>query len=115
MLDSLYADTAPTAPLAIYLVPSRALAAEVEARLAGSIGRVDSQLTITGLYGGTEWSLSDAWVTAAGPTVLVSTVEMAEALMRHLGPLLIPRLALVVVDEAHQDAPITGPLVWSNS
>lgn len=109
LLDALYAVTAPTALLAIYLVPSRALAAEVEARLAGSIGRVDAKLTITGLYGGTEWSLSDAWVTAEGPTVLVSTVEMAEALMRHLGPLLIPRLALVVVDEAHQVQFIDGP------
>jgi hypothetical protein len=114
LLDALYAVTAPTAPLAIYLVPSRALAAEVEARLAGSIGRVDSKLTITGLYGGTEWSLSDAWVTAEGPTVLVSTVEMAEALMRHLGPLLIPRLALVVVDEAHQVQFVDGPQYQEN-
>ena len=114
LLDALYAETAPAAPLAIYLVPSRALAAEVEARLGGSIGRVDSQLTITGLYGGTEWSLSDAWVTAAGPTVLVCTVEMAEALMRHLGPLLIPRLALIVVDEAHQVQFIDSPQYQEN-
>lgn len=109
LLDALYAETAPAAPLAIYLVPSRALAAEVEARLAGSIGRVDARLTITGLYGGTEWSLSDAWVTAEGPTVLIATVEMAEALMRHLGPLLIPRLVLLLVDEAHQVQFIEGP------
>ncbi|MDQ3623321.1 MAG: DEAD/DEAH box helicase, partial [Verrucomicrobiota bacterium] len=114
LLDALYADAAPSAPLAIYLVPSRALAAEVEARLATSIGRVDTKLTITGLYGGTEWSLSDAWVTAGGPTVLVSTVEMAEALMRHLGPLLIPRLALVVVDEAHQVQFIDTPQTQEN-
>ena len=108
LLDALYERRAPAAPLAIYLVPSRALAAEVEARLAGSVGRVDSKITITGLYGGAEWSLSDAWVTAEGPTVLVSTVEMAEALIRHLGPLLIPRLALVVIDEAHQVQFIDG-------
>jgi hypothetical protein len=114
LLDALYAETAPTAPLAIYLVPSRALAAEVEARLAGSIERVDASLTITGLYGGTDWSLSDAWVTAEAPTVLIATVEMAEALMRHLGPLLIPRLALVLVDEAHQVQFIDGPQYQEN-
>jgi len=73
----------------------------VEARsLAALVAWIPNSQSLA--YGGTEWSLSDAWVTAAGPTVLVSTVEMAEALMRHLGPLLIPRLALVVVDEAHQ-------------
>jgi hypothetical protein len=114
LLDALYSENAPIAPLAIYLVPSRALAAEVEARLAGSIARVDSSLTITGLYGGTEWSLSDAWVTADGPTVLVSTVEMAEALTRHLGPLLIPRLAIIVVDEAHQVQFVDSPQYQEN-
>ena len=114
LLDALYAGAMPAAPLAIYLVPSRALASEVEARLAGSIGRVDSQMTITGLYGGTDWSLSDAWVTATGPTVLVSTVEMAEALMRHLGPVLVPRLALVVVDEAHQVQFVDSPQAQEN-
>lgn len=102
LLDALYAAAAPSSPLALYLVPSRALAAEVEARLAHVLRRVDPQLTITGLYGGTEWSLTDAWVTATGPTILVSTVEMAESLLRYLGRLFLSRLALVVVDEAHQ-------------
>jgi len=102
LVDALYSLDGPEAPLAIYLVPSRALAAEVEARLAHDLGGPGSQLTVTGLYGGTEWSLADAWVTATNPTVLVCTVEMAEALLRYVGPLLLPRMALLVMDEAHQ-------------
>lgn len=62
------------APLVLYLVPSRALAAEVEARLAIDIGSIDPDVTITGIYGGTDWSLTDRWLTATGPTVLICTV-----------------------------------------
>jgi hypothetical protein len=90
------------APLVLYLVPSRALAAEVEARLSFDIGLIDQRVTITGIYGGTDWSLTDRWLTAKGPTVLICTVEMAETLLRYVGPLLIGRLELVIVDEAHQ-------------
>lgn len=90
------------APLVLYLVPSRALAAEVEARLSLDIASIDTQITITGIYGGTDWSLTNRWLTATGPTVLVCTVEMAETLLRYVGSLLIRRLRLVIVDEAHQ-------------
>jgi hypothetical protein len=86
-------------PLALYLVPSRALAGEVEAKLSGELGR---DLIITGLYGGTDWGMTDYWLNAEKPTVLVATVEKADALMRYLGPLLLHRLRLLIVDEAHQ-------------
>lgn len=92
-------DLLAPAPLALYLVPSRALASEVEAKLTDELGR---DLIVTGLYGGADWGITDVWLTADRPTVLIATVEKAEALMRHLGPLLTGRLKLLILDEAHQ-------------
>lgn len=89
------------APLALYLVPSRALAGEVEAKLTSELGR---DLVVTGLYGGADWGITDYWLTAERPTVLIATVEKADALMRYIGPLLVARLRLLIVDEAHQVA-----------
>ena len=86
-------------PLALYLVPSRALAGEVEAKLTTELGR---DLIITGLYGGADWGVTDYWLTANQPTVLVATVEKADALMRYLGSTLVGRLKLLIIDEAHQ-------------
>jgi hypothetical protein len=91
------------APLALYLVPSRALAGEVEAKLTGELG---NDLIITGLYGGSDWGVTDYWLNADRPTVLIATVEKAEALMRYLGPLISRRLRLLIVDEAHQVVPV---------
>jgi hypothetical protein len=90
------------APLALYLVPSRALAGEVEAKLQSELGR---ELVVTGLYGGTDWGVTDYWLTANRPTVLIATVEKADALMRYVGPTLLSRLRLLVLDEAHQVVP----------
>jgi hypothetical protein len=90
------------APLALYLVPSRALAGEVEAKLSSELGE---DLIITGLYGGTDWGVTDYWMTADRPTVLIATVEKANALMRFIGPILVSRLRLLIIDEAHQVVP----------
>jgi|TARA_R100001129_G_scaffold107803_2_gene73803 hypothetical protein len=86
--------------LALYLVPSRALAGEVEAKLAAEFR--SEQVTVTGLYGGTDWGITDYWLAAETPTVLIATVEKAEALMRYVGHLLMHRLELLIIDEAHQ-------------
>lgn len=86
-------------PLALYLVPSRALAGEVEAKLRSELGL---DLIVTGLYGGADWGITDYWLKTEKPTVLIATVEKAEALMRYIGPLLLARLRLLIVDEAHQ-------------
>jgi hypothetical protein len=93
------------APLAIYLVPSRALAGEVEAKLRSELG---NDMTITALYGGADWGITDYWLTGDQPTVLIATVEKAEALMRYLGPILTARLRLLILDEAHQVVPEGG-------
>jgi len=90
------------APMALYLVPSRALAGEIEHKLTNELGK---DFIITGLYGGADWGLTDYWLTADRPTVLIATVEKADALMRYLGPVLISRLRLLIVDEAHQVVP----------
>lgn len=97
--ELLLGDSKGLAPLGLYLVPSRALAGEIEAKLASELGR---DLIITGLYGGTDWGITDYWLTADRPTVLIATVEKADALMRYLGPVLLARLRLFIVDEAHQ-------------
>ncbi|MDU0815808.1 DEAD/DEAH box helicase [Pseudomonas aeruginosa] len=86
-------------PLALYLVPSRALAGEVEAKLVSELG---NDLVVTGLYGGSDWGITDYWLTAKAPTVLIATVEKADAIMRYVGSLIVARLRLLIVDEAHQ-------------
>ena len=88
--------------LALYLVPSRALASEVEAKLSSEFA---NDVIVTGLYGGTDWGVTDYWLDADEPTVLVATVEKADALMRYLGPLLLCRIKLLILDEAHQIVP----------
>ncbi|HEY4035842.1 MAG TPA: DEAD/DEAH box helicase [Ktedonobacteraceae bacterium] len=91
-----------SASLAIYLVPSRALAAEVEAKLSRVLRNLNEPpINITGLYGGTDWGPTDVWLTAENLTVLICTHEKAEALIRFLGPLFLHRVSLVVIDEAH--------------
>lgn len=100
--ELLLRDHGEVVPLALYLVPSRALAGEVEAKLTSELGR---DLIITGLYGGADWGITDYWLNADRPTVLVATVEKADALMRYLAPLLLNRLKLLIVDEAHQVLP----------
>lgn len=90
------------APIALYMVPSRALAAEVETRLSHVIEKIiPKKVVVTGLYGGTDWGPTDAWLTSDDPTILICTYEKAEALMRFIGPLFLSRLSTVVIDEAH--------------
>lgn len=89
-------------PIALYIVPSRALAGEVEAKLAAELR---SDVIVTGLYGGADWGITDYWLTSEEPVVLIVTVEKADALLRYLGPLLIARLVLLIIDEAHQVVP----------
>lgn len=89
-------------PIALYLVPSRALASEVEAKLSSELS---NDVIVTGLYGGTDWGVTDYWLNATEPTVLIATVEKADALMRFIGPILLRRLRLLIVDETHQVVP----------
>lgn len=88
--------------LVLYLVPSRALAAEVETRLAEDLRGIAAEpVVVTGLYGGTDWGPTDAWVQVDQPAVVICTFEKADALLRYLGVLFLDRVRLVVIDEAH--------------
>lgn len=89
-------------PIVMYLVPSRALATEVEMKLKSVLGNLgDYSVQVTGLYGGIDWGPLDVWMTTTEPTVLICTYEKGEALIRFLGPLFVHRISLVVIDEAH--------------
>jgi hypothetical protein len=88
--------------LILYLVPSRALAAEVEGRLAQDLkGIATEPVIITGLYGGIDWGPTDAWIQTDRATIVVCTFEKADALLRYLGVLFLNRVRLVVIDEVH--------------
>jgi hypothetical protein len=88
--------------LVLYLVPSRALAAEVETRFAEDLrGIAADPVVVTGLYGGADWGPTDAWVQVDTPTVVICTFEKADALLRYLGTLFLDRVRLIVIDEAH--------------
>lgn len=107
ILQSLFAenqaDELAVQPIVLYLVPSRALAFQLEAKLSKVVDRLSDNETIvvTGLYGGTDWGPTDAWLTINDRTVLICTYEKAEALLRFLSILFINRVSLVVIDEAH--------------
>lgn len=106
ILQALFNRTAETSidePIALYMVSTRSLATEVEKRLSRTVRRLSTEtpITVTGLYGGTDWGPSDAWLTNRGPVVLICTYEKAEALLRFIGPLFARRVKLVVIDEAH--------------
>lgn len=88
--------------LVLYVVPSRALAAEVEARLSQDLrGIAADPIVVTGLYGGTDWGPTDAWIQTDRPTIVICTFEKADALLRYVGPLFLERVRLVVIDETH--------------
>jgi hypothetical protein len=86
--------------LALYLVPSRALAMEVEREARTRLGPCG--LIVSSLYGGVDWGSQDLDLSGPAPRLLVTTVEKAEALWRLAGTELEPRLRILIVDEAHQ-------------
>ncbi|MFB7576682.1 DEAD/DEAH box helicase [Streptomyces sp. NPDC056165] len=84
--------------LAVYVVPTRALAAQVERHLAESLELVG--LRVSALFGGTEYVRYETQLLDY-TDVLVVTSEKLDLLLRHM-PDLSTRLALVLVDEGHQ-------------
>jgi hypothetical protein len=115
-VQGLFADPpagATAGNLVLYLVPSRALAAEVEGRLAEDLRGIAAEpIVVTGLYGGVDWGPTDAWIQTDQPTVVICTYEKADALLRYLGVLFLSRVRTVIIDEAHMveqdEARLTG-------
>lgn len=93
---------APSEPIVLYLVPSRALATEAEWKISNVLKNIsEKNIKVTGLYGGNDWGPTDAWINQDEKTILICTYEKGEALLRFLGPLFMHRLSLVIIDEAH--------------
>lgn len=107
ILDALFSEANITAsggslPIALYLVPKRALAAEIEAKLSRVLRYVGGgEITVTSLYGGSDWGPSDAFLSLTQRAVVISTHEKAESLIRYLGGNFVNRIRLIVIDEAH--------------
>ncbi|MEU9074526.1 DEAD/DEAH box helicase [Kitasatospora sp. NPDC048538] len=85
-------------PLAVYVVPTRALAAQVERHLAASLELVG--LRVSSLFGGNEHVRYENGVLET-TDVLVVTTEKLDLLLRNT-PSLADRLRLVLVDEGHE-------------
>ncbi|MEU0110666.1 DEAD/DEAH box helicase [Streptomyces sp. NPDC006251] len=83
--------------LAVYVVPTRALAAQVERTLAESLDLAGFR--VSSLFGGTEHVRYETQLIDF-TDVLVVTSEKLDLLLRNM-PELIGRLALVLVDEGH--------------
>ncbi|MFZ3491790.1 DEAD/DEAH box helicase [Streptomyces sp. 5.8] len=84
-------------PLAVYVVPTRALAAQVERHLAASLELVG--LRVSSLFGGSEHVRYENHLLDF-TDVLVVTTEKLDLLLRNT-PELASRLRLVLVDEGH--------------
>jgi superfamily II DNA/RNA helicase len=84
-------------PLAVYVVPTRALAAQVERHLAASLELVG--LRVSSLFGGAEHVRYENQLLDY-TDVLVVTTEKLDLLLRNT-PELAGRLRLVLVDEGH--------------
>lgn len=88
--------------IVLYLVPSKALAVEVEVKMARVLRHIgEEQITVTSLYGGSDWGASDSFLTYDQRMVLIATHEKTEALVRFLGHSFIDRIKLIIIDEAH--------------
>lgn len=95
-------DSTEQSKIVLYLVPSRALAAEVENTISQVFrGLKINDVTVTSMYGGNDWGPSDALVNLENACVIISTHEKAEALLRFAGTEFIHRICCLVLDEAH--------------
>ena len=89
-------------PVVLYLAPSKALSSEVEGNLAKILSKIKADhISVTSMYGGNDIGPSDVLMAPEQPTVLISTHEKADALIRYLGIELFARISCVIIDEAH--------------
>lgn len=109
ILQSLFSDVfggaSEQSRIVLYLVPSRALAAEVENTISQVLRGIQvHDVTVTSMYGGNDWGPSDALIDLDNSIVIISTHEKAEALIRFIGTEFIRRICCLVLDEAHSVA-----------
>lgn len=89
--------------IALYIVPKRALAAEVEFKLSKILTKnLNTNIQITSLYGGNDYGPDEISIKdALCPSVLICTQEKTDALIRLLGNDFLKKIRLVIIDEAH--------------
>lgn len=89
--------------IALYIVPKRALAAEVEFKLSKILTKnLNTNIQITSLYGGNDYGPDEISIKdALYPSVLICTQEKTDALIRLLGNDFLKKIRLVIIDEAH--------------
>ncbi len=89
--------------IALYIVPKRALAAEVEFKLSKVLTKnLNTNIQITSLYGGNDYGPDEISIKdALCPSVLICTQEKTDALIRLLGNDFFKKIRLVIIDEAH--------------
>lgn len=88
-------------PIVLYLVPTRALAREVEHTFNNVFRKLITNLHITTMYGGNDWGSSDTLLNLEIPNIIISTQEKGEALLRFLGTKFYTQLSCLIIDEAH--------------
>ena len=103
LLSKNISDNSINNSIALYIVPKRALAAEVEFKLSKILTKnLNTNIQITSLYGGNDYGPVEISITeAVHPFVLICTQEKTDALIRLFGNEFLERIKLVIIDEAH--------------
>lgn len=103
LLSKNISDNSINDSIALYIVPKRALAAEVEFKLSKILTQnLNTNIQITSLYGGNDYGPDEISITeAVHPFVLICTQEKTDALIRLFGNEFLERVKLVIIDEAH--------------
>ncbi len=105
LFSDVFAESSERSRIVLYLVPSRALAAEVENTISQVLRGIKVyDVTVTSMYGGNDWGPSDALLDLNNSSVIISTHEKAEALIRFIGTEFIQQICCLVIDEAHSVA-----------
>jgi len=105
LFSNVFAGSSEQSRIVLYLVPSRALAAEVENTISQVLRGINIyDVTVTSMYGGNDWGPSDALIDLDNSSVIISTHEKAEALIRFIGTDFIRRICCLIIDEAHSVA-----------
>lgn len=100
LLSKNISDNSINDSIALYIVPKRALAAEVEFKLSKILTQnLNTNIQITSLYGGNDYGPDEISITEAiHPFVLICTQEKTDALIRLFGNEFLEKVKLVIID-----------------
>ncbi len=103
LLSKNISDNSINDSVALYIVPKRALAAEVEFKLSKILTQnLNTNIQVTTLYGGNDYGPDEISITeTAHPLVIICTQEKTDALIRLFGNEFLEKVKLVIIDEVH--------------